>query len=226
MILTIDGPAGTGKSSVSHGVARRLGFDFLDTGAMYRAVALAAIRKPDPLNDAAALAALVRQIHIDFDWTAHPPILLLDGQPVDRAIRENGIGEAASVVAVVPAVRERLVALQRQIGAERANLVTEGRDQGTVVFPDAALKIYLDATPAERAHRRANQMRARGEAADETVILAQILERDARDHARRVGPLKMAPDALLLDSTDLTEAQSIDWIVARVNQTAGAAARR
>jgi cytidylate kinase len=219
MIITIDGPAGTGKSSVSHQVAQQLGFDFLDTGAMYRAIALAALRGKTPLYDSAALAALARLTHLDFDWSAHPPELLLDGQSVGPLLRCNETTEASSVIATVAAVRDELVRRQREFGRERANLVSEGRDQGTVVFPDAELKFYLDATPQERARRRARQS-----GMDEATILAEILSRDARDSGRRAGPLKAAMDARRLDTTDLTEAQVIDAIVAAARQLTGARA--
>ncbi|HTW94759.1 MAG TPA: (d)CMP kinase, partial [Tepidisphaeraceae bacterium] len=154
MIITIDGPAGTGKSSVAHEVAQRLGFDFLDTGAMYRAVALAALRTQTPINNESAIAALARRTNLDFDWSDHPPRLLLDGQPVGPDLRGHQTTEASSVIAANPGVREELVGRQRQFGFDRPNLVTEGRDQGTVVFPGAQLKFYLDATPQERARRR------------------------------------------------------------------------
>src|SRR2546421_8503471 len=154
MVITIDGPAGTGKSTVALAVAERLGFDFLDTGAMYRAVGLAALRREANLEDARELAFVARHAKITFDWTKHPPGVLLNGEPVGHLLRGSDATRAASYVAVVPAIREMLVQQQRQIGQERGNIVTEGRDQGTVVFPDAKLKIYLDAAPQERAGPR------------------------------------------------------------------------
>ncbi len=159
MIITIDGPAGTGKSSVALAVARRLGFDFLDTGAMYRAIALEALRRQSNLEDARELAFVARHCRINFDWSKTPPGVKLNDEPVGHLLRGGEVGRAASYVAVVPAVRELLVAEQARIGRETANLVTEGRDQGTVVFPHAEFKFYLDATPAERAHRRVLQLR-------------------------------------------------------------------
>jgi len=208
MIIAIDGPAGTGKSSVAHQVAQRLGFDFLDTGAMYRAIALAALRRQTPLNDETALAAIARQTHLDFDWSTHPPALLLDGQRVGSLLRGEDTTHASSVIATIAAVRDELVHRQRQFGQERPNLVSEGRDQGTVVFPDAQLKFYLDATPQERARRRARQS-----GVDEATILAEIISRDARDSGRRAGPLKAAADARRLDTTHLSETQVIESIV-------------
>ena len=166
MIITIDGPAGTGKSSVAQAVARRLSFDFLDTGAMYRAVGLAAVRRGAGLQDPRDLAFVAKHARVEFDWSKAPPGVLLNGEPVGHLLRGSEATTAASHVATVPSIREQLVRQQRQIGLERPNLVTEGRDQGTVVFPDATLKFYLDATPAERARRRAAQLRARGEIVD------------------------------------------------------------
>ena len=140
MIITIDGPAGTGKSSVAHAVAERLGYDFLDTGAMYRAIGLEALRRRADLADGRELAYLAKHARVEFDWSKHPPGVLLNGEPVGHLLRGGEATKAASHVAVVPAIREVLVAEQQRIGRQRPNLVTEGRDQGTVVFPDAELK--------------------------------------------------------------------------------------
>ena len=213
MVITIDGPAGTGKSSVSHAVAERLGFDFLDTGSMYRAIGLAALRREANLEDPRELAFVARHCRTEFDWAKHPPGVLLNGEPVGHLLRGGEVTRAASYVATVPAIREMLVAQQRQIGAGRTNLVTEGRDQGSVVFPGAGLKIYLDASPEERARRRAQQLRARGERVDVGEILRQIVARDDRDKSRAVGPLSVPPDARVIDTTALTEEQVVDAIV-------------
>jgi len=220
MVITIDGPAGTGKSTVALAVAERLGFDFLDTGAMYRAVGLAALRREVNLEDARELAFVAKHSKITFDWTKHPPGVLLNGEPVGHLLRGSDATRAASYVAVVPAIRETLVQQQRQIGQERGNVVTEGRDQGTVVFPDAKLKIYRDAAPQERARRRVTQLRARGEIVDFYEILGGILARDRRDTARSVGPLAMAPDATFIDTTDMTEDQVVDLIVEKAHAAA------
>jgi cytidylate kinase len=213
MIITIDGPAGTGKSSVALAVARRLGFDFLDTGAMYRAIGLEALHRQANLEDARELAYIARHAAIAFDWTHHPPTILLNGDNVGHLLRSGEATRAASYIAVVPAIRELLVAQQQQIGRERASLVTEGRDQGTVVFPRAEFKFYLDATPQERARRRSNQLRARGEIVDYNEILSGIISRDHRDSSRQVGPLAKAPDAQVVDTTTMTQEQVIDYIV-------------
>lgn len=213
MVITIDGPAGTGKSTVALAVAERLGFDFLDTGAMYRAVALEALRRQANLEDARELVFVAKLAKVTFDWARHPPGVLLNGEPVGHLLRSGDATRAASYVAVVPAIREMLVHQQRQIPRERGNIVTEGRDQGTVVFPDAELKIYLDAAPQERAHRRVAQLRARGEIVDYNEILNAILARDHRDANRAVGPLAVAPGARVIDTTHLTEPQVVEQII-------------
>ncbi len=214
MILTIDGPAGTGKSSASLQVARRLGFDFLDTGAMYRAVGLEAVRRNADWANPRELAFIARHCRITFDWTAAPPAILLNGEAVEHLIRSGEMAQAASLVAATPGVRERLVELQREIGADRDNLVTEGRDQGSVVFPHADVKIYLDATPQERAARRVRQLRGRGEIVDAAQVLRDIISRDERDRNRAVGPLTVPHGALVIDTTELDENQVVERIVA------------
>lgn len=213
MIITLDGPAGTGKSSVALAVAERLGFDFLDTGAMYRAIGLEAVRRQANLEDARELAFIAKHLRIEFDWAQHPPGVKLNGEDVGHQLRSGEATRAASYVAVVPAIRELLVAQQQQIGRERGSLVTEGRDQGTVVFPDAPFKFYLDATPQERARRRAAQLRARGEVVDVNQILSQIIARDQRDAGRSVGPLAVAKGARVIDTTRLSQEDVIQQIV-------------
>jgi CMP/dCMP kinase len=220
MVITIDGPAGTGKSSVALAVAERLGFDFLDTGAMYRAIGLSALRREVKLDDPRELTFVARHAKITFDWDKHPPGVYLNGEPVGHLLRGGEATRAASYVAVVPAIREQLVAQQQQIGRERGNLVTEGRDQGTVVFPHAELKFYLDASPAERARRRVAQLRHRGEIVDYQEILNQIVTRDHRDASRSVGPLAVPKDAEVVDTTTLTQDQVIEHIVSRVRSAA------
>jgi cytidylate kinase len=214
MIITIDGPAGTGKSTVAQSVAQRLGFDFLDTGAMYRAIGLEALRRETTLDDHRELAFVAKHARIEFDWSRRPPIVLLKGEPVGHLLRGAEATRAASFVAVVPEIREILVREQQRIGRERPNLVTEGRDQGTVVFPEAQLKFYLDASPAERARRRAAQLRSRGEIVDPQEILRQIEERDARDKGRKIAPLAPAKDAHVIDTTAMSQEQVIGLIVA------------
>src|SRR5688572_8860701 len=218
MVITIDGPAGTGKSSVALAVAERLGFDFLDTGAMYRAIGLAALRRQANLEDARELTFVARHARIAFDWSRHPPTVTLNDEPVGHLLRSGEATRAASYVASVPAIRELLVAQQRQIGRERQDLVTEGRDQGSVGFPDAELKFYLDATPSERAHRRVSQLRARGEIVDYSEILGQIVARDHRDASRAVGPLAVPPDAEKIDTTGLSQDEVVERIARRAEE--------
>jgi cytidylate kinase len=220
MIITIDGPAGTGKSTVAQAVARRLSFDFLDTGAMYRAMGLAALRRFVDLTNERDLIFVARHARIAFDWSENPPELLLNDEPVGHLLRGGEATRAASFVAVVPAIREQLVAQQRQIGRERVNLVSEGRDQGSVVFPHAEWKFYLDASPAERARRRAAQLRSRGEIVDMKILLHEIEARDARDKGRRVGALTVPRGAEVLDTTHMAQEQVIETIVSKVHARA------
>ena len=209
MVITIDGPAGTGKSTAARGLAARLGFEVLDTGAMYRAVALAAMRRTISLHDAEALSELLRNVRLDF----RSGQMLLDGEDVSTAIRQPEIAQAASQVAAVPLVRQHLVRLQRQAAAGR-NIVAEGRDQGTVVFPDAAVKFFLTASPQARAERRRRELASRGLERDLGDILAEQAERDHRDSTRQVAPLTPAPDAIVIDTTH----RSIDDVLALMEQ--------
>jgi len=216
MVITIDGPAGTGKSTVSLLVAQRLGFDFLDTGAMYRAIGLEALRRAANLEDHRELTFIAKHSRIEFDWSKTPPGVLLNGEPVGHLLRGGDATRAASYVAVVPAIRELMVAQQRLIGRMRKSIVTEGRDQGSVVFPEAEFKFYLDATPQERARRRASQLRARGEIVDYNEILNQIVARDQRDANRAVGPLAIPRDATVIDTTKLTQEDVVEAMVSKV----------
>ena len=225
MIITIDGPAGTGKSTVARAVAEQLGYDFLDTGAMYRAIGLEALRRRADLEDARELTYIARHVRIVFEWDQRPPGVLLNGEPVGHLLRGGEATRAASYVAAIPAVRELLVRQQQQIGRQRPDLVTEGRDQGSVVFPDAALKFYLDASSPERARRRAAQLRHRGEIVDYNEILGQIVARDTRDSGRAVGPLVVPKDAELIDTTEMTEDEVVERIVSRARRRMEAAAR-
>jgi cytidylate kinase len=207
MIVTIDGPAGAGKSSAATRLAERLGFAFLDTGAMYRAVALAAIRTNCPLDDEAALERLVATLDLEMP----PGQVVVNGEDVAPLLRTSEITKASMPIAASRVVREKLVAWQRAIAAGR-DIVTEGRDQGTYVFPDAECKIFLTATPRERAERRQRELTAKGERISVDEVLRMQTERDTRDAARSFAPLKQADDALLVDSTG----QSLDEVVARL----------
>ena len=204
-MVAVDGPAGAGKSSACRALARRLGFTYVDTGAMYRAVGvLAAERGVDP-DDAAALARLVARL----DFALAGERLLVAGRDLSAAIRRPDAGDLASRVSTQPVVRQRLVALQRALGAG-GGVVMEGRDIGTVVFPDASVKLYLDAKPAARAARRAAELRARGETVDEAALARELAERDRRDAGRAHSPLRPAPDAVVLDTTLLTLEQVVE----------------
>ena len=218
MIITIDGPAGTGKSTVAREAARRLGFAFLNTGAMYRAVALATLRAGVDPDDPAAVAGVAERVRVDFDWSADPPRVRLDGQPVDALINEEAVSQAASRVAVVAEVRRAMVREQQRVGRERGGrgLVTEGRDQGSAVFPDAEFKFFVDASPQERARRRVEQLHQMGEPAEYEHVLREIIDRDRRDSGRAVGPLTRPAGAVLIDTTGLSAGQVVDRIVGRV----------
>ena len=202
MVIAIDGPAGAGKSSVARDVAAALGFTYLDSGAMYRCVALAALERGADFDDPEALGRLAGGLVIDFEAER----VELDGREVSVAIRKPSVTEAASRVSVHPAVREAMVARQRAMIAA-GRYVAEGRDIGTVVSPDAPLKVFLTASAAERARRRATQS---GE--DEAAVLAAQLERDERDVSREHSALRAAEDAVEIDTTGL----SLDEVVARV----------
>ncbi len=216
MIITIDGPAGAGKSSAARTLAQRLGFEFLDTGAMYRAVALAALRAGINLGDESALQVLVESLRLEM-----PPggRVLLDGEDVTASIRTREVTMATGPVADSPAVRRRLARMQRTIAAGR-DMVCEGRDQGTIVFPDAACKFFLVADPLERARRRQQDMAARGEVVELEQIVREQDIRDRRDAARDLAPMKPADDAVLLDSTRLGPEQVVEAMAAHVRRRA------
>jgi cytidylate kinase len=209
MIVTIDGPAGAGKSSTAMALARRLGFEYLDTGAMYRAVTLAVLRAGLDSHDQAALERLLA----DFRLEMPPGKVLLHGEDVSGLIRTLAVSQASGPVASSRVVRQYLVGLQRAIAAGR-DMVCEGRDQGTIVFPDAARKFFLVADPTERARRRLREMAQRGEQATLEEVLRAQEERDRRDAARDLAPMVPAADAIVLDTTHL----SLDQVVERMEQ--------
>ena len=205
MIVTIDGPAGAGKSSVARQLARRLGFQFLDTGAMYRAVAFSAIENKIELSDAQALAAHAASVHIQLDGNK----TFLNGTDVSDAIRTPDVTRAIRFVADHPKIRRQMVELQRQIANGR-DYVSEGRDQGTVAFPDAACKIFLTASPAERARRRQKDLLDRGQVAKFEEVLADQEQRDRQDRNRPVGALRQAADAVEVNTDGMTPEQVVD----------------
>lgn len=215
VIVTIDGPAGTGKSTVAFMLAERLGLEFLDTGAMYRAITLVALEAGQSPADEATMTRVAEDTDLRFEFSTSPPTLLVNERPVGERIRADDVTAAVSIVASHPPVREALVRAQQAIGRAHPRLVTEGRDQGTVVFPDAELKIYLDAKPQVRARRRAQQLREQhiegvASLTDEAEILRSILERDRLDSTRSTGRLERPSDAILVDTSDLTTEQVVD----------------
>lgn len=202
-VIAIDGPSGVGKSTISRNIARALGFTYLDTGAMYRAVALFLQWNRVDLIDDQAMRSSLAKINIQLlpgknedDDTG----VLLNGEDVSGAIRTSEMAMVASKVSAIPLVREKLTTLQRQLGST-GGVVAEGRDTGTVVFPRARYKFFLDASPEERARRRVRQLRMRGEAVDEQQILEMTLERDKNDCERAIAPLRQAADAWVIDTT-------------------------
>ena len=218
VIITIDGPAGTGKSTVAHLLAERLGLEFLDTGAMYRAAALVAIERGIDPADGAALGAALGLANLHFDWTADPPRVLLDDRDVSRRIRDLDVSGVVSIVAAQPAVREVLVAHQRRIAAAHPRLVSEGRDQGSVVFPDAALRFYLDADVTIRATRRAEQLARAGKHVDQDAVYHDILKRDRLDAGRSDGPLIRPEGAIDVDTGRRTAEQVVDAMEAEARR--------
>lgn len=219
MIVTIDGPAGAGKSTAARAVAERLGWRYLDTGAMYRAVAWAATDRGVDLADSEAVAMLARGIAIEFEG----PRVLVDGRDVTAVIRTKPVTDATRHVADAAAVREVMTALQRRV-ARACDVITEGRDQGTVVFPEAELKVFLTASPHERARRRHDEEVARGRQVTLDEVLAAQTARDDADSRREVGPLVAAADAVPLDTDGLSHEEVVDRLVALV-QAAAARAR-
>ena len=208
--MAIDGPAGAGKSTIARRVAGRLGFTYIDTGAMYRAVALWGLRQSVSPDDRHRMEQLALAAEIEL----LPGRIRLNGEDVTEAIRTPEVSSGASRIAVIPGVRRAMVAKQREIG-ERTSVVMEGRDIGTVVFPGAEVKIYLDANPDERVRRRLAEQQQKGETVSAASVAAQMKERDQRDSTRADAPLSQAPDAVYLDSTAL-EIDAVEEAVLRI----------
>ena len=216
-VLAIDGPSCAGKGTIAEIVAKHLGWHRLDSGALYRSVGLAAQDKGIALTDAEALAAMTGHLDLVFHAGDSGETVLLEGQDITARIRSEGAGRAASEVAVLPSVRQALLQRQRAFVAS-PGLVADGRDMGTIVFPDAVLKVFLTATPEERAQRRHKQLKEKGISVSLRGLSRGISDRDERDASRPVAPLEPADDARVLDSTDLSPAQVVrqvlDWLAA------------
>lgn len=222
VVVAIDGPAGTGKSSVSKGLARALGARYLDTGAMYRIVTLAVLRAAVDPADAEAVESVASRVQLSVSYDPDADCCYLAGEDVSVEIRGDEVTRAVSAVSSVPAVRARLVELQRSMAEGPGSVVVEGRDIGTVVLPDAPVKIFLTASAETRARRRNDQNVASGLADDYDGVLADVRRRDHLDSTRAVSPLRAAPDAVVVDTSDMTEAQVIAHLIELVRQKSGA----
>lgn len=218
VVVAIDGPAGTGKSSVSRGLARALGARYLDTGAMYRMVTLAVLRAGINPTDDEAVGRIGSTVQLSVDGDR----CFLAGEDVSAEIRGDEVTRTVSAVSAVPAVRARLVGLQREIAQGPGTVVVEGRDIGTVVLPDAPVKIFLTASAETRARRRNDQNVAAGLTDDYDAVLADVRRRDHLDSTRAVSPLRAAADAVVVDTSEMTEGQVIDHLLELVEQRSGA----
>ena len=212
--IAIDGPAGTGKSTLARTLARRIGGAYLDTGAMYRVATLQILRAGIDPEDADAVIAATVDLPLEIGTDAGSERILLGGEDVSDEIRTARVTADVSAVSAVPEVRENLVHLQRRLAASGGTVVLEGRDIGTVVLPDAEVKVYLTASPEVRARRRTDQDLAAGREADYQDVLAAVIERDRKDSTRAASPLRPADDAVVIDTSDLTLDEVLDQLVA------------
>lgn len=213
LVITIDGPAASGKSTVARQVAQQLNWVFLDTGAMYRAVTLAALQAGAVLNDQAALERIMDAQQFGFQAQDDKLGVSLNGRDVSEDIRDPHVTAHVRYLADAPGIRARLVQMQRAFATEHAGIVTEGRDQGTVVFPDALLKIFLTADPAERAKRRLAELEAKGLTQSLEQMTQAVVERDRGDRQREVGPLRPAPDAVHIDTTAMALEEVVEAVL-------------
>ncbi len=210
--VAVDGPAGAGKSTVSRQAAKQLGYIYVDTGALYRTIGVNALRKGVDTKDKAAVAATLSDVSVDLVFENGEQKVLLFGEDVSTEIRTPAASMAASDVSAVPEVRAYLFDLQRDIAA-RSNCLMDGRDIGTVVLPDAQVKIFLTASPEERANRRCKELLAKGQQVNYEDVLAEINERDYNDSHREIAPLKPAEDSVLLDTTDISQQEVVERII-------------
>lgn len=217
-IITIDGPAGAGKTSIAKIVSRKLGYSYIDTGAMYRAISWKAFKERINLNAQKYLIKMVKDTRIELKNKAGMMRVYLDGKDVTNKIRSKRVDEGASILGTIPEVREQLVKIQRRLGSS-GGIVVEGRDIGTVVFPKADYKFYLDASIKERALRRYRELKAKGEEVALAELEKAIRSRDKRDRTRGVAPLKRAPDAVVIDSTEMSKKKVVDFILKRIEKT-------
>jgi len=222
LVIAVDGPAGTGKSSVSRGLAHSLAARYLDTGAMYRIVTLAVLRAGVDLQNVDAIGATAATVDLSVGYDPDEDRSYLAGEDVSAEIRGDEVTKAVSAVSAVPAVRVRLVELQRELAAGQGSVVVEGRDIGTVVLPDADIKIFLTASAEERARRRNDQNVTAGLPDDYEAVLADVKRRDHLDSTRPVSPLRAADDAVIVDTSDMNESEVVAHLLDLVNQHAGA----
>lgn len=211
MNIAIDGPAGAGKSTIAKRLAKKLGFIYVDTGAMYRAMAYYFLQKKTDPSDETAIAAMCPDVNVTIAYEGNEQQVLLNGENVNGFIRTEEVGNMASSVSVYPVVRTKLVELQRQLAA-KSDVIMDGRDIGTCVLPDAQVKIYLTASSATRAKRRFDELAAKGETCDLEQIEKDIIDRDYRDMHRETSPLKQAEDAVLVDSSEMNIDEVVDAI--------------
>lgn len=211
MNIAIDGPAGAGKSTIAKRLAKKLGFIYVDTGAMYRAMAYYFLQKKTDPSDETAIAAMCPDVDVTIAYAGNEQQVLLNGENVNGFIRTEEVGNMASSVSVYPVVRTKLVELQRQLAA-KSDVIMDGRDIGTCVLPDAQVKIYLTASSATRAKRRFDELAAKGETCDLEQIEKDIIDRDYRDMHRETSPLKQAEDAVLVDSSEMNIDEVVDAI--------------
>ena len=220
MKIAIDGPGGAGKSTLAKALAKKLGFAYVETGAIYRTVGYAARSKGIAPDDASAVSAMLKDIKVEAKFEDGRQDMYLDGEFLGDRIREHEISHYASAVSAIPAVREYLFDMQRSI-ADANNVIMDGRDIGTVILPDAQLKVFLTATAEERAMRRTNELIEKGQKADYEQVLADIKERDDRDSNRAIAPLKPADDAIMFNNTGFTPAQSLAKLLEIVKDKLG-----